>query len=99
MVNAKVPPSDITAEASVLGAILIDKEAINLASEILNPSDFYSEIHNIIFDCMLSLYEARKPIDIVTLTSELKKKKKYSEVGSATIADLVNKVPTAANVE
>jgi replicative DNA helicase len=99
MVNAKVPPSDTNAESSVLGAILIDKEAINISSEILSPSDFYSEIHNIIFDCMLSLYEERKPIDIVTLTSELKKKKKYTEVGGSTIADLVNKVPTAANVE
>ncbi len=99
MVNTKVPPSDTNAESSVLGAILIDKEAINIASEILGPNDFYSDIHSIIFDCMLSLYEERKPIDIVTLTSQLKKKKKYTEIGSTTIVDLVNEVPTAANVE
>src|SRR5690348_13017672 len=99
MVNVKVPPSDIDAEKSVLGAILIDKEAINSATEILRVEDFYDGIHGTIFDAMLSLYEERKPIDIVTLTATLKKKKKYTDVGGSYIADLVNTVPTAANVE
>lgn len=98
MATLKTPPHHEEAESSVLGAILIDKEAINTASEILKPADFYNPVNAILFDAMLSLYEARQPIDIVTLTAELKKKKKFSEVDSDYVSELVNLVPTAANV-
>ena len=99
MPKSKVPPSNLDAEQSVLGAILIDKDAINVASEILQASDFYNALHGIIFDAMLSLYEFRQPIDLVTLTSELKKKKDGDSVQASYLTDLVNAVPTAANVE
>lgn len=99
MAQLKVPPHNIEAEQSVLGAILIDKEAINLASEILQPFDFYDGQHQQIFEAMEALYEERTPIDLVTLTAELKKKKQYKEVGSSFLTELVNMVPTAANVE
>lgn len=99
MAATKVPPHNEEAEQSVLGAILIDKDAVHLASEILKPEDFYNTIHEIIYDAMLVLHESRRPIDIVTLTAELKKKKKYSVVGQAYLAELVNSVPTAAHVE
>lgn len=95
----RVPPSNLEAEQSVLGAILIDKDAINLASEIITPSDFYNAQNGLIFDAMLSLYENREPIDLVTLTAALKKKKTGETVTSSYLSDLVNAVPTAANVE
>ncbi len=97
--KAKVPPNNLDAETSVLGAILIDHEAINTVSEILKPSDFYNGQNGIIFDAMLALYEERKPIDLVTLAATLKKKKEGAGIASSYITDLVNSVPTAANVE
>lgn len=97
--KAKVPPSNLEAEGSVLGAILIDKDAINTVSEILTPADFYDNKNAIIFEAMLALYEKRNPIDVVTLASELKKKKENDVVASSYITELVNGVPTAANVE
>ncbi|HXS14747.1 MAG TPA: replicative DNA helicase [Candidatus Saccharimonadales bacterium] len=99
MAKAKVPPSNTDAEQSVLGAILIDKDAINVVSEVLSPPDFYNSQHGTIFEAMLSLYELRQPIDIVTLSSELKKKKEGDNIATSYITDLVNAVPTAANVE
>lgn len=99
MAKAKVPPSNSDAEQSVLGSILIDKDAINIVSEILASHDFYNSQHGTIFDAMLSLYEQRSPIDIVTLTSELKKKKDGENIQASYLTELVNAVPTAANVE
>ncbi len=105
MPNIKIPPHNIDAEQSVLGAILIDKEAVNTASEILTASDFYEGQHQQIFEAMMALYERRSPIDIVTLTAELKKTFQgksagdKNTIGSSVLTDLVNAVPTAANVE
>jgi len=99
MANVKTPPANKEAEESVLGAILIDKDAINAASEILVPADFYTGIYQTIFEAMLALYEERRPIDIVTLNSQIKKKKLSKEIGTSTLTDLMNSVPTAANVE
>src|SRR5579871_2538410 len=99
MATPKVPPQHEEAEKSVLGAILIDKDAINVVSEILKPEDFYHSTHEIIYDAMLVLYEARNPIDLVTLTSVIKKKKKEKIVDTSYLTELVNSVPTAANVE
>ncbi len=99
MVNVKVPPHNEEAEQSVLGAIMIDQEAINTASGILKSSDFYNHIHGVIFDAMTALYDERKPIDIVTLTAELKRKKTLTDIGSTYLSELVNFVPTAANTE
>lgn len=98
MANIKTLPHSDTAEKSVLGAILIDKDAIIGVSEILKPGDFYSEINGIIFSAMLVLYEERKPIDLLTLTEQLKKNKLLKKVDSSYLTDLVELVPTAANV-
>lgn len=97
--KVKVPPHNLEAETSVLGAILIDKDAINLASEILSPTDFYDNKNGIIFSAMLALYDVRNPIDVVTLASELKKQKAGDAITNAYVTELVNSVPTAANVE
>ena len=75
MPNPKIPPHNEEAEQSVLGSVLIDKDAIGLISEIIKPKDFYNDTNGLIYESMLSLYEERKPIDLITLTSELKKKK------------------------
>ncbi len=99
MANPKVSPSNEEAERSVLGAVLIDKDAISLVSEIISPKDFYNDINGLIFDSMLSLYDERKPIDFLTLIARLKKNKTDGKVESSYLSSLVDSVPTAANVE
>jgi len=99
MVKIKTLPHNDDAEQSVLGAILIDKEAISAVSETLRSSQFYNDINGLIFQAMLDLSEARKPIDLVTLTSELKKKKVMDKIPENYLTELVDVVPTAANVQ
>ena len=99
MANIKVPPHNDELEQSVLGGILIDKDAISAVSQILKPSDFYNDINGLILQAMLTLYEERKPIDILTLSNEFKKNKAYEKIDSSYLSDLVNTVPTAANIE
>ena len=100
MVNPKVPPHDDTAEQSVLGAILIDKDAMVDVAEFLRPEHFYKDSHAKIFAAMLSLYEAHEPVDVITLTAELKKAGELKDVGGASyLSDLLNVVPTAAHAE
>ncbi|HEX8932022.1 MAG TPA: replicative DNA helicase [Patescibacteria group bacterium] len=98
MTNIKTPPHNDEAEQSVLGAILIDKDAIITVSEILHASDFYNDINGIIYEAMLALYEERKAIDLLTLTNQLKKSKKIKKVDTTYLTDLVEQVPSAANV-
>jgi replicative DNA helicase len=98
MAQIKTPPHNDEAEQGVLGAILIDKDAITPVSEILKPEHFYNDINGIVFEAMLVLYEERKPIDLLTLTAQLKKKKLYEKVGTSYLTDLTEVVPTAANV-
>lgn len=96
--QAKVPPNNLEAEASVLGAILIDPEVVVNVVEVLKPEHFYSPAHKTMFDGMLQLFEKRQPIDAVTLTNQLKKMKQLSAVGgAAAIAELTNTVSTSAN--
>lgn len=99
MANIKLPPQNEEAEQSVLGGILIDKDAIGTVSQILKPKDFYNDINGLIYNAMLSLYEERKPIDVLTLTARLKKEKLNDKVDSSYLTELVNSVPTAANIE
>jgi len=99
MANLKVPPHNEEAESSVLGAILIAKDAISIVSQIISENDFYNSINGMIFKAMLSLYEKGNPIDILTLKSMMQKDKTYQKVESSYLASLVNTVPTAANVE
>src|SRR5581483_8512427 len=82
----------------VLGSILIDKDAINTVSGVLSPADFYNDLHKILYDLMLELSQDGKPIDIVTLTALCRKKKAHDKIDATFISDLVNEVPTAANI-
>ena len=96
--QAKIPPHDLDAEKSVLGAILIDKDAIVNVAEVLRPEYFYDEQNRYMFEAMVSLYEKRQPIDVVTLTDQLKRLKKLSAVGGASaVVEISNAVSTAAN--
>lgn len=97
--NLKLPPHSQEAEESVLGAMLLDKDAVIAVAEFLTPDDFYDERLKEIYQACLDLYEDRKPIDVLTVTERLKKKKDFAKIGSSFLADLANKVPTAAHVE
>lgn len=99
MASIKVLPHNDEAEQCVLGAILIDKDAIIPVSEVLLPRDFYNDINAVIYSAMLALYDERKPIDLLTLTEQMKKSKQLKKVESSYLTDLVEEVPTAANVE
>lgn len=99
--SVKLPPQNIEAEQSLLGALLIDKDSIVRISEILHPSNFYrSHQHGPIYEAIQSLFEKREPIDLVTVTEELKRQGFYDKIGgSAYLATLINVVPTSAHIE
>lgn len=99
MAGIKVPPHNEEAEQSALGSILIDKNAIGIVSEIVVASDFYNNLNGIIYSAMLSLYEKRQPIDLLTLKAELKADKTNGRIETSYLTSLVEAVPTAANVE
>jgi replicative DNA helicase len=96
----KIPPQNIEAEESVLGSILIDKNAITKVADILVPADFYTPAHEKIFEAILELYEKRQPIDIMSLTNRLKEKEALKDIGgSAYLAELTNQVTTSSHVD
>lgn len=95
----RVPPQNIEAEQSVLGSMLLEKEAILSASEILKGEDFYKESHKKIFEVIMDLYDKNEPVDLITVSEELRKRNALEEIGGITyITALANSVPTAANV-
>lgn len=96
----RIPPQNIDAEQSVLGAILLDREAIYKAMKILQPEDFYREGHKIIYETMLLLNESGSPVDLITVSEQLRQQGDLEKVGGvAYIASLAEMVPTAANIE
>ncbi len=100
MNKVRVPPHSTEAEESVLGALLLDKDAIISVAEFLASNHFYHEKHQLIYNCMIDLFEERVPIDVLTVSERLKQKKNLKNIGgSSFLAELVNKVPTAAHVE
>lgn len=95
----KVPPHSLDAERSTLGSLLIDKDAITKVADFLKPEDFYHESHSLIYQAMMSLFEKRSPIDLLTLTSILEDRKKLEAIGGASyLAALTNEVPTSTHV-
>lgn len=96
----RVPPHSKEAEESVLGALLLDKDAIISVAEFLFAEDFYDERHKEIYKAIVSLYEDRTPVDVLTVTEKLKQQKDIKKIGGASyLTDIANKVPTAAHVE
>lgn len=100
MIEERVPPQNIEAEQAVLGAMLIDKDAIAKATEVLSADDFYREAHRVIFSAMLELYNKNEAVDMVTVTEILKRDNKLEDIGGIVyITSLANVVLTAANVK
>ncbi len=96
----RLPPQSTEAEEAVLGALLIDPEAIIRLTTILRPDDFYREKHGWIYDAILALHERREPIDFLTVCDELENQVRLDEVGGpAFITSLINAVPTSIHAE
>jgi replicative DNA helicase len=96
----KIPPQNLEAEASVLGAILFTPDAVARAIEILDESFFYSEGHRRIYAAMVHLFEKNQAIDLITVTEELSKRKQLEQIGGASyLAQLTSQISTAANIE
>ena len=98
--SERIPPQNTEAEISVLGSLLLDKDAIVKIADFLRPTDFYAPAHATIYETMLDLYEHREPIDILSLTNKLTEQKHLQEVGGeSALASLAAAVPTAGHVE
>lgn len=98
--GGKVPPQNLEAEMSLLGAILIDDEVLANVSDRLKAQDFYDKRHAAVYAAMFRLYEHHKPVDLLTLSDELTKKNQLDTVGgSSYLTELTNYVPTAAHAE
>ena len=96
----RVPPQSIEAEMAVLGSVMMDNESIGKVVEVLDASYFYRTSHQKIFEAALSLYEKNEPVDLITLSEELKRLKQLDEVGgSYYLTQLADSVPSSANVE
>ncbi|GGE53709.1 replicative DNA helicase [Pullulanibacillus camelliae] len=96
----RTPPHNIEAEQAVLGAIFLEPQAIVTASESLLPEDFYRASHQRIYSVMLDLSEHGEPVDVVTVTSELRNQKLLEEVGGLDyLSELADSAPTAANIQ
>ncbi|HWR38192.1 MAG TPA: replicative DNA helicase [Patescibacteria group bacterium] len=95
----RIPPQNVEAEQSVLGAMMIEREAISKAAEILRPGDFYREAHRLVFAAMMELFNKNDAVDMVTVTEVLRRDDKLEAAGGiAYVTALANSVPTAANV-
>jgi replicative DNA helicase len=97
--GGRVPPQALDAERSVLGAMLMNKEAIGRAAEILDETSFYRDSHRKVFQAIVALYERNESADIITVPEELRKRGHLEAVGGAAfVSSLIDLVPTAANV-
>ncbi|MCK5084919.1 MAG: replicative DNA helicase [Candidatus Pacebacteria bacterium] len=95
----RMPPQNIEAEQSVLGSLMIDKNAIIKVGDLITPEDFYKDSHGKIYKAMLYLYEHHEPIDLLSLSNRLKETEELKQVGEQSyLASLANIVPTAANI-
>ncbi|MHB1394454.1 MAG: replicative DNA helicase [Clostridia bacterium] len=96
----RIPPNSIEAEQSVLGAMLLDKEAISTATELIGGEDFYREAHKEIFEAIVEIYDKGEPVDLITLTERLKTRNTLDAVGGITfLTNLMDAVPTTHNVK
>ena len=95
----QLPPQNIEAEKSTLGAILLDKEAINRIADFLRPEDFYNRAHQLVFAGMFSLFEKREPIDLLSLSNKLEEMGHLEAIGGAGyLTSLINTVPSSSHI-
>ena len=98
--GGRIPPQDINAEKSLLGAILLSDEGFPDVLEKVKDKDFYDKNNGLIYKAMTTLYSTHRPIDLLTLTSELRSEKNLKTIGGAPyLTELTNFVPTAANIQ
>jgi replicative DNA helicase len=96
----KIPPQSLEAEASVLGALLLDKDAIVKVADFLEAPAFYKQANALIYEAIVELFEAREPIDVLSVSEKLRNKGTLETIGgTAMLTDLVNGVPSAAHVQ
>ena len=96
----RIPPHSVESEQSVLGAMLLDKEAINTAIEIIRPDDFYKDANKEVYEAMLVLNNRNEPIDLITLSEELKRRGTLESIGGLTyLANLSSSIATTANTK
>lgn len=97
--QGKLPPQSLEAEMSLLGSLMLDKEAIVKVADLIEPRDFYKPVHQIIYEAMLDLFQRNEPVDLLSTSNRLKDKEKIEEVGgSSYLTELINTVPTALHV-
>ena len=98
--SGRLPPQDIEAEQSVLGAVMIDKNSLAKVADLLIPEDFYRPNHQKIYTAMIELFSRSEPIDILTVSSRLKEKNELEEIGGMSyLSELVNLVPTSSHID
>ncbi|MGH9176139.1 MAG: replicative DNA helicase, partial [Vicinamibacterales bacterium] len=96
----RLPPHNLEAEQSVLGSLLIDRDAIIRIASYVNPSDIYRSAHGLIYEAILTLYNKREPTDLITLVDELRRTGRLDDAGGETyLSELIAAVPTAVHVE
>jgi len=99
-VFGKVQPQALPLEEAVLGAVMLDKDALSIVLDILRPESFYADAHTLVYKAMLRLFEKTQPVDLLTVTEELKKSGDIDKVGGPYyLVELTNRVASAANIE
>jgi replicative DNA helicase len=98
--SERVPPQNLEAEQSVLGAMLIDRDAVVTVSNLLGPEDFYADKHQQLYTAVIAIFNRGEPVDLITVQDELRKRGHLDEVGGlAYLTTLINMVPSTANVQ
>lgn len=99
MTTERVPPQNVEAEMSVLGALLLSSEAVTRVADMLRAQDFYKPAHTEIYEAVIDLYGRGEPIDVLSITNRLQERGTLESVGgSSYLASLVNSVPTASHI-
>jgi replicative DNA helicase len=98
--SERVPPHNLEAEQSVLGAMLIDRDAVAAVANVLSPEDFYADKHQLLYAAVIAIYNRGEPVDLITVQDELRNRGQLDAVGDLPyLTSLVNMVPTTANVQ
>lgn len=96
----RIPPQNIDSEKAFLGSIMLKPESIYDIMDIVDADSFYSEKHRVVFKAMMDLFSKSEPIDLLSLSARLKEKKQIEQIGGSTyLTELVNIVPSAANIK
>ena len=97
--EGRIPPQNVDAEMSVLGSLMLDREAMYRVADTLSVRDFYKPAHQLIYEAMLDLFKSHEPIDVLSVSTRLREKNILEDIGgSSYLTTLVNSVPTAAHV-